>query len=60
MGMVAVIEEREALNLGLGIPAGLCTVLAAGWYCATTSLELALKTHFSDFRRPHGQGTSFS
>jgi hypothetical protein len=30
MGTVAFIEERGELNLGLGIPAGGVTVLAAG------------------------------
>ena len=30
MGTVAFIEERGKFNLGLGIPAGAATVLAAG------------------------------
>jgi hypothetical protein len=30
MGTVAFIEERGEFNLGLGIPAGAATVLAAG------------------------------
>lgn len=30
MGSVALIEERRESNLGLGIPAGGATVLAAG------------------------------
>lgn len=30
MGAVALIEEKNQLNLGFGIPAGLSTVLAAG------------------------------
>jgi hypothetical protein len=30
MGTVAFIEERGEFNLGLGIPAGGATVLAAG------------------------------
>lgn len=30
MGTVAFIEEKGELNLGLGIPAGAATILAAG------------------------------
>lgn len=30
MGTVAFIEEKGELNLGLGIPAGATTILAAG------------------------------
>lgn len=30
MGSVAIIEEKGRLNLGLGIPAGGATILAAG------------------------------
>lgn len=30
MGAVALIEEKTPFNLGLGVPAGISTVLAAG------------------------------
>lgn len=30
MGAVALIEEKSPFNLGLGVPAGVSTVLAAG------------------------------
>lgn len=30
MGMVAIIEEKGKMNLGLAIPAGMLTVIAAG------------------------------
>jgi len=30
MGMVATIEEKGKMNLGLAIPAGILTVIAAG------------------------------
>jgi len=36
MGTVAFIEERGKFNLGLGIPAGAATVLAAGKKVYTT------------------------
>lgn len=32
MGMVATIEEKGKMNLGLAIPAGILTVIAAGVY----------------------------
>ncbi|GJQ72760.1 hypothetical protein Trydic_g1413 [Trypoxylus dichotomus] len=32
MGTVGFIEEKGQLNLGLGIPAGIATILAAGLY----------------------------
>lgn len=32
MGMVAIIEEKGKMNLGLAIPAGILTVVAAGVY----------------------------
>lgn len=32
VGTVAFIEERGEINLGLGIPAGLTVVIAAGMY----------------------------
>ncbi|XP_050532553.1 uncharacterized protein LOC126900688 [Daktulosphaira vitifoliae] len=39
MGSVACIEEKGSFaNLGLGIPAGLSTVLAAGWSIHTSRL----------------------
>lgn len=30
MGMVAIIEEKGKMNLGIAIPAGILTVIAAG------------------------------
>ena len=32
MGTVCFIEEKGEINLGLGIPAGAATILAAGLY----------------------------
>lgn len=32
MGMVAIIEEKGKMNLGIAIPAGVLTVVAAGVY----------------------------
>lgn len=37
MGTVGFIEERGRLNLGLGIPAGAASVLAAGACCKAGS-----------------------
>jgi len=39
MGMVAIIEEKGKMNLGLAIPAGILTVVAAGTCETHISLE---------------------
>lgn len=43
MGSVAFIEEKGKLNLGLGIPAGGATILAAGIW-SLILLQLKIKT----------------
>ncbi|KAJ8887927.1 hypothetical protein PR048_007411 [Dryococelus australis] len=42
MGTVACIEERGDLNLGLAVPAGCVTVLAAGTYTSTLTSYINL------------------
>lgn len=42
MGSVAFIEERQKFNMGLGIPAGSFSVIAAGEF-SPTAYDLLIK-----------------
>lgn len=51
MGSVAYIEERQKFNLGLGIPAGAVSVIAAGSYPHNCNLLEVVVIGLKKYRR---------